>query len=474
MSNQVERLKWHIQKVMPAIYDDSLSYYELLSKVLYKLNEVIEQSNEYFGQNLDDIVSSLFVEMTANGEFDEIIKSTVFTDFNNQLENNTQAVTNLENRLIEDEINLVGLTDIVTGVNDELSRLIEEEGRIKGTTIYVESFPRLEGENEDGQRINRAIESSSVGSKIVFSNKEYVIATPIILKSNRNYEGQGWQTIIKMKAGANLQNMIQTEDNYEMFENIEFKNMSIDGNKTNNTSGVGLYFRSLAVSTIENIKIENCAGTGMFFDGFQDIQGSTFHIRNCNIEGNSGYGVYVGVYNQDVHIYGGDIGLNQYGNIWIGAPSSSIRNATCWAAQINYSGIYVHPNAIALQIMNCQVEGNAGHGIEVYADHVLIVGCKIYDNANVGSNYGKFDGIYVGVVKNVSILSNLIFSGLYDVTGYYRAGITLENGHVTANVFANSIKYMGNGVINDSIPSVQGLASGDYTDYSWGSQSLVQ
>lgn len=34
------------QKVLPAVYDDSLSYYELLCKVIQKLNEEIDVENE--------------------------------------------------------------------------------------------------------------------------------------------------------------------------------------------------------------------------------------------------------------------------------------------------------------------------------------------------------------------------------------------------------------------------------------------
>ena len=43
----VEPLKYHVQAVLPTVYDDSLSYYELLNKVVQKTNEVIEQMNNY-------------------------------------------------------------------------------------------------------------------------------------------------------------------------------------------------------------------------------------------------------------------------------------------------------------------------------------------------------------------------------------------------------------------------------------------
>src|SRR5690625_3760077 len=42
----IEPLRYWVQKSIPAVYDDTLSYYELLSKVIHYLNEVIENSNE--------------------------------------------------------------------------------------------------------------------------------------------------------------------------------------------------------------------------------------------------------------------------------------------------------------------------------------------------------------------------------------------------------------------------------------------
>lgn len=41
----IEELRYKTQAVLPTVYDDSLSYYELLNKVVQKLNEVIEQIN---------------------------------------------------------------------------------------------------------------------------------------------------------------------------------------------------------------------------------------------------------------------------------------------------------------------------------------------------------------------------------------------------------------------------------------------
>lgn len=43
--NEISSFRFWCQKVLPAVYDDSLSYYELLNKVVSKLNEVITSQN---------------------------------------------------------------------------------------------------------------------------------------------------------------------------------------------------------------------------------------------------------------------------------------------------------------------------------------------------------------------------------------------------------------------------------------------
>lgn len=42
----IEPLRWWVQKVLPTVYDDSLSFQELLGKVVLKINELIEQGEE--------------------------------------------------------------------------------------------------------------------------------------------------------------------------------------------------------------------------------------------------------------------------------------------------------------------------------------------------------------------------------------------------------------------------------------------
>lgn len=100
--NKIKTFKSFVQKVLPTVYDDSLSYYELLNSVIIKLNEVITSQNEtndnfdtlnqnfielknfvdnYFN-NLDvqDEINNKLDEMVENGTLNEIIfQSNLFT-----------------------------------------------------------------------------------------------------------------------------------------------------------------------------------------------------------------------------------------------------------------------------------------------------------------------------------------------------------------------------------------------------------
>lgn len=67
----IERLRWITHAILPLVYDESLSYVELLNKVVAKLNEVITQSN-----NLSETVKQTVLEW-IDGDGHSIIVSAV-------------------------------------------------------------------------------------------------------------------------------------------------------------------------------------------------------------------------------------------------------------------------------------------------------------------------------------------------------------------------------------------------------------
>lgn len=73
------KLRFWCQKVLPLVYDDSLSYYELLNKVVLHLNQHTEDINQLidfyvtFAEEVEDVIE----QMIEDGDFNEIVADTI-------------------------------------------------------------------------------------------------------------------------------------------------------------------------------------------------------------------------------------------------------------------------------------------------------------------------------------------------------------------------------------------------------------
>ena len=66
---KIDKVKFWCYKVLPLVYDDSLSYYELLCKVVSKLNELIEKYAS-FDDMVEEIQSAIDALQKQIDEFD--------------------------------------------------------------------------------------------------------------------------------------------------------------------------------------------------------------------------------------------------------------------------------------------------------------------------------------------------------------------------------------------------------------------
>lgn len=94
MSN-IEKLNInYINKVIPTVYDDSLSYYEVLSKILYKLNQVIENVGDTnIKEEIDEVKNKIpTIENSLNAKCEMKYVNSLPVDEN--LKNNTIYILN--------------------------------------------------------------------------------------------------------------------------------------------------------------------------------------------------------------------------------------------------------------------------------------------------------------------------------------------------------------------------------------------
>lgn len=151
MCNKIPYFRFWCQKVLPTVYDDSLSYYELLCKVVAKLNEVIDTTNgvtdafnklvEYVNhyldsQNFQELVNNKLDEMAQDGTLSNLINVTIFGELNDKVDKNTRDIDSLEDRV-----------ETLEGDVGDIVEQLEDMG--KDMTVAFLSAPDLSTEDPD-------------------------------------------------------------------------------------------------------------------------------------------------------------------------------------------------------------------------------------------------------------------------------------------------------------------------------------
>lgn len=126
------------QKVLPQVYDDSISYYEVLNKVVAFLNELIEKMNELIDEQGD-------YESDINNQWNEykIDIEQTWNDFKTNIENEwgeyKETIEREWNEYKEEiEGKLDDLKDALEGEIDDLKDLLE--GEIDDLKDYVDTL----------------------------------------------------------------------------------------------------------------------------------------------------------------------------------------------------------------------------------------------------------------------------------------------------------------------------------------------
>ena len=83
----------HTIPVLPQVYGDELSYYELLNKVIERCNEVgitvnelIDYVNHYFDSlDVQNMINKKLDEMAQDGTLADLINNKIFNDLNTKI-----------------------------------------------------------------------------------------------------------------------------------------------------------------------------------------------------------------------------------------------------------------------------------------------------------------------------------------------------------------------------------------------------
>jgi hypothetical protein len=147
--NPITKLDYYIQSAVPAVYDDSLSYYELLSKVLAKVDELIDQSNDYFSEDITKHISTTLQEWYSNGKLADIINKNVFTDMDNRLTLVTNRTKGYVNAMEYENLKILlpaggyDWAPVIQKAIDEAYRLGVNKVELPGGTFLLRSTLKI-------------------------------------------------------------------------------------------------------------------------------------------------------------------------------------------------------------------------------------------------------------------------------------------------------------------------------------------
>ena len=135
--NNIRPFRFWCQKVLPLVYDDSLSYYELLNKVVKYLNDVTENVNalgtafqeleDSLNHYVEDVVEERLDQMVEDGSLDDIVAEVLNDKFNAYT-----TATNARISTLETKVNNHG-----TSLSDQSSRITAIENTLASSMVTL-------------------------------------------------------------------------------------------------------------------------------------------------------------------------------------------------------------------------------------------------------------------------------------------------------------------------------------------------
>ena len=286
----LQPFRYWCQKVLPLVYDDSLSDYELLCKVVDYLNNTMEDVTNLLDayNQLKDYVnnyfSSLDVQEEINNKLDQLVESGALPQI-----------------LIKNKVTTFKTTEEF--LNSDF---------VEGSTIKTLGFYNI----NDGGGAYFYITSESGG---VNFEKNGLYAR-LLYSTQINIKQLG------SKSGGDITNILTT-----LFENVnEGTEIIIEPLKYYTTNTININKRVTINGTINTNKnteqitpdVFNIENKGNLLPVF-NVLSSNVVIKNISIIGNSNYGIKISTIRniiKNCYFYGLDVGIEFYktGNAWIG------------------------------------------------------------------------------------------------------------------------------------------------------------
>lgn len=225
MNEPIKPFRFWVQNVLPQVYDDSLSYYELLNKVVYYLNEVISATNstvaevdrlnrefeelkEYIDNYFDstdfkDKIEDVLDDMLQDGELAPIVQEAI-EEFLAEFEGRVETLEGKVETLEDNEILTVAGVGPESNKDVAVRKLSKELN--KPSVYNVLDYGAVgDGETDNFQALNDLLTLvyESGGGIVYFPRGQYNISNNLCIGDNTTIKGDGYDSFIYMTIAGN-------------------------------------------------------------------------------------------------------------------------------------------------------------------------------------------------------------------------------------------------------------------------------
>lgn len=361
----IKTFRFWCQKTLPLVYDDSLSYYELLCKVVDYINKLIEDTSK-LGENDTALLEAYnklkeFVNEETDRQNEHIDTEidrieTFVTDYFNSLDVDTKIAVEINNKLQEMYDN---------GDFDEITDSLVNASPVLNVKLLGIN-PENSGE-DNFSTLDNYFRYNITAKTLYFPSGTYNFSQSINVPSNISIVGDGYTSIIKrIKKHENEAN--DTSGVIAIYgDNITIKDINIQVDTSIDRVG----YTNEIINALDNDEIELC---GIFISSnnysSSNIIEERKNINITNVYCNDKIGIFINC-NEKIKNLVVDKFYNEWGYIYI---KSAIRNSDITFSNIDVCGFYSQKftTYLALKIINSNLKN-----INIYSANSIIDKCTV-------------------------------------------------------------------------------------------------